>query len=668
MQRATRTAFALFATSIVLTACGGGDHDAEAPLNTDYSALRVAQSREGALVQAANTDALLDPLKNGVRMSLDPGPVPASAGLNAPLANGESTFSRTTVQVDGVDEADLLKYDGRYMYIVKPEAVPASLTLPVPGMTRNVLKIVKTNTQDATLEVASEFTIPGEQSTLPQIYQLQTASGETEFIAAVSQNYQGWMLPQPHVTSLVVQPDRTKLQLIDVRDAYNVGQAWEVELDGWLRASRKIGDTLYLVNSYRPRLTGLQLPAETQKQREANERRVRTATAVDLLPKARINGGSQQALANASDCVVAADLQANEAYTDLVVITAVDLRQRRIADVACVSTNINGVYVSKNSIYVGGEGTATTPNGAVSTVLHKFALAEGNVAYRASGTVGGRLGWANAAYFMDEHDERLRVVTSQTAANGHELHRLSILEETSNQKLALLSILPSQAHPEPLGKPGEQIHAVRFHGDRGYVVTARITDPLYVLDLSDAHEPFIAGSLELPGFSTYLKPLDAEQRLLLAIGRQTDAAGVPQGVKLELFDVARLDQPKLLATRQFGEAGSWSDAVSEPHALAVLSVDKRHRIALPIDVFATPHPIQTNRFLWTYSGVHLLEVDAGVATPTLRYQGVIKTEESSDPSSYPRYAFPRRNVLHGDSVFGVHGDGFIASKWDAVRP
>jgi len=669
MQRAPRTAFALFATSIVLTACGGGDdHEPEAPLNTDYSSLRVAQSRNGALVPVKEPNALLNPLKNGVRLSLDPGPVPATAGLNAPLANGESTYSRTTVQVDGVDEADLLKYDGRYMYVVKPEAVPASLTVPVPGMTRNVLKVVKTNPADATIEVTSEFTIPGEQSTLPQIYQVQSAAGTAEYIAAVSQDFSGWLLPQPHVASLVVQPDRTRVQLLDVRDAYNVAQTWEIELDGWLRASRKIGDTLYLVNSYRPRLAGLDLPAETQQKREANERRVRNANATDLLPKFRVNGGAQQSLANASDCVIAADLQTNEAYTDLVVITALDLRERRVADVACVSTNINGVFVSKDSIYVGGEGLPTTPNGAAFTIVHKFGLADGAVAYRASGSVGGRVGWANASYFMDEFEQRLRIVTSQAAATGHDLHRLSILEETSNHALELVSILPSPEHPEPLGKPGEQVHAVRFHGKRAYVVTARVTDPLYAIDLSDPHEPFIAGSLELPGFSTYLKPLDAEQRLLLAIGRQTNSDGVPQGMKIDVFDVARLDQPKLLGTQLFGEAGSTSDAVSEPHALSVLSVDKRHRIALPIDIYATPHPTQAGRFVWTYSGVHLLEVDATTAVPTLRYQGAIKTEESSDPSNYPRFAFPRRNVIHGESVFGVHGDSFIASRWNTVRP
>ena len=78
-----------------------------------------------------------------------------------------------------------------------------------------------------------------------------------------------------------------EFQLLDVRDPFNVSQAWQIELDGWLRGSRKIGDTLYLVTSYRPRLSGLVLPADTTEIREANERRIRGASGADCPIDAR---------------------------------------------------------------------------------------------------------------------------------------------------------------------------------------------------------------------------------------------------------------------------------------------------------------------------------------------------------------------------------------------
>jgi hypothetical protein len=663
MNVSIRAAVSLLVISSVLAACGGDSgSDVDASLDTDYSALRIAVSREGALIPAATNDALLRPVRNGVRLSLNPGLSPAVAGLTAPMAGGQTTYSGTTVQVEGVDESDLVKYDGRHIFTVRPEAVPTK-----PGFTRNVLRIARTNPATATLEVTTEFDIAGEQSTLPSIYQLQAANGAAEFIAAVSQDYQGWLSAQPQATSLVVWPDRTKIQLLDVRDPYNVSQAWEIELDGWLRGSRKIGDTLYLVNSYRPRLSGLTLPAETETIKQTNERRIRAATANDLLPKYRVNGGAAQLLATPGDCVIAADLAANEAYTDLLVITAIDLSERRVTDVTCASTNVSGVYVSNDTLYVGGEGLPTTPDGPAFTMLHKFALQDGNVSYRASGAIGGRIGWVNASYFMDEHEDYLRVVSSQHSASGNDIHRLSVLRETTNHTLTPTAILPSPEHPQPVGKPGEQVHAVRFVGERAYIVTARVTDPLYVIDLADPFEPFIAGSLEIPGVATYLRPFAADnQTLLLSIGRETDAAGLPQGVKIELFDVSDLAEPASLGRYVVGAPGSSSEAIGDPHALTVLSLPvmpgepARHRIALPIDVFAWVGAKSS----WSFSGLHLLEIDGNGTQPAqLRFRGVIRTEESSGPGAYPPYVTPRRGVLHDNAVYAVHGDAYASRFW-----
>jgi hypothetical protein len=663
MNLFVRTGPLLFTLSVALAGCGGGsDASSAAPLNTDYSKIKAAASRDGALVYAKNADALLTPLRNGVRLSLNPGPTPAIAGLTAPNTATQLPYSATTIQVDGVDEADLVKFDGRYIYSVRPVVVPAK-----PGITRNVLKIAKTNPANATLEVTTEFEIAGEQSTLPVIYEVQSEEDATQFIAAVSQNYGGWLSQQPQATSLVVLPDRTRVQLLDVRDPYNVSQTWEVELDGWLRGTRKIGNTLYLVNSYRPRLSGLTLPADTQEKKEANERRIRGASAQELLPKVRVNGGAAQALTTPGDCVIAADLKSEEAYSDLLVITSVDLSTRAIRDTECVSTNINGLYVSRDSLYVGGEGSPGTPDGAAFTVLHKFALEQSGVTYRASGVVGGQLPWWNAAYFMDEHEERLRILTSQHSISGNAIHRLSVLEETTSHGLALTAILPSAKHPEPIGKPGDQVHAVRFLGARAYVVTARAVDPLYVIDVSDPLEPFIAGEVEVPGFATHLQPLQVgNSELLLSIGRQTSPTGAPQGVKLELFDVSDIELPRSLGGHVFGDGGSSSEAISDPHVLTVLRVpgeQESHRIGLPIDVYAN----SGGQYRWDYSGFHFLEVSSVGGSPQLHVQGVLKTEESSSPGSYPSYVVPRRVVMQGESVYGVHGGVYVSSRWDHVK-
>jgi hypothetical protein len=530
-------------------------------------------------------------------------------------------------------------------------------------MTRNVLKIAKTNPADATLEVTTEFVIAGEQSTLPVIYQVQDEEGAAQYIVAISQDFGAWTLPQPLLTTLVVNPDRTRIQLLDVRDPYNVSQAWEVELDGWLRASRKIGSTLYLVNSYRPRLAGLAWPTDTEEKRQANERRVRNAGAQDLMPKVRINGGLAQQLATPGDCVIAADLASEEAYTDLLVITTVDLNERKVSDIDCVSTNVNGLYVSQDSLYVGGQ-ASPQPHGVPITVLHKFALEANGVSYRATGGVPGHLPWTNASYFMDEYEGRLRVVTSREGFAGTQLHHLSILEEAANHHLEILSMLPSPEHPEPIGKPGDQVHAVRFMGDRAYVVTARTIDPLYVIDVSDPFEPFIAGELEVPGTSTHLEPLSVDDAdLLLSIGRRLGPAGTPLGMKVELFDVSDISLPRSLGAHVVGDGLSSSEAIGDPHALTVMTVPGEqvsHRVGFPADVYAE------GSGQWAYSGFHFFEVSGVGGSPALHVQGVIKTDESSGPGAYPKYVAPRRVVMHGDAVYGVNGGTYTSSPWDHI--
>jgi hypothetical protein len=534
-----------------------------------------------------------------------------------------------------------------------------------------VLTVARTEPATAGTQVVSEFTVPGEQTGLPQLYQLQSEQGSAEFLAAISQDYRGW-LGGPALDVLALQPDRTRIQLLDVRDPANVSQAWELQLDGWLRASRKIGDTLYLVNSYRPRLTGMQLPADTDENKRANELRVRNASAADLLPGYRANGGARQQLLDPGDCVLAADLGANDAYADLVVITAVDLSARRITDVNCVSTNVNGVYVSLDSLYVGGESGVSIP-GTGRTVLHKFALNDGDISYRASGAVSGFIGWQNASYFLDEHDSHLRILTSEfSGLNGGDFtHRLHVLREAPNKALNVIATLPNSQRPERIGKPGEQVHAVRFFGDRAYVVTARVVDPLYVLELSEPEDPVIAGTLEIPGVSTFLQPLGAGgAEVVLAVGGQTDGSGIRDGVKVELFDVRDILQPRSIGSRTFGRRSSSSEATSDPHALTLHSPSSdRVRFALPIDVFATARQDTAGVFDWTYSGSHLFEITGlNGGTPQLDFKGVIKTAEAdgSNPFPAPPYTIPRRAVMHDEAVFVIDGERFLGELWSGV--
>ena len=116
---------------------------------------------------------------------------------------------------------------------------------------------------------------------------------------------------------------------------------------------------------------------------------------------------------------------------------------------------------------------------------------------------------------------------------------------------------------------GERIYSVRFIGDRGYVSTFRQVDPLFVIDLADPAKPRVVGQLKVPGFSSYLQPLDATH--LLGVGRDVDpATGRVLGLQLSIFDVANPAKPARTATYTFAGDGwqSWSAALWDHHALS----------------------------------------------------------------------------------------------------
>ena len=131
-----------------------------------------------------------------------------------------------------------------------------------------------------------------------------------------------------------------------------------------------------------------------------------------------------------------------------------------------------------------------------------------------------------------------------------------------------------------LGK-GERIYAVRFVGDKGYVVTFRQVDPLYTLDLSDKRAPKVLGELKILGYSAYLHPVSDD--LLLGVGQDATEQGRRLGTQLSLFDVSDLRNPKRLAQSSLG-ANSSTTAEFDPHAF--LFWKPASLAVIPLSVYA----------------------------------------------------------------------------------
>ncbi len=129
----------------------------------------------------------------------------------------------------------------------------------------------------------------------------------------------------------------------------------------------------------------------------------------------------------------------------------------------------------------------------------------------------------------------------------------------------------------------ERIYAVRFIADRGYVVTFRQIDPLYVVDLSNPNAPTVAGELEMTGYSAYLHPVG--DGLLLGVGREATEWGGLLGTQVSLFDVSDANAPRLVDRFALeGDGGSeveWDHHAFlywEPEQVAVIPIQYSREI------------------------------------------------------------------------------------------
>ncbi|MBI2067211.1 MAG: beta-propeller domain-containing protein [Deltaproteobacteria bacterium] len=272
----------------------------------------------------------------------------------------------------------------------------------------------------------------------------------------------------------------------------------------------------------------------------------------------------------------------------LISILSFEMEQEK-PDLSARSVVIQGtnpiVSVNEESIYIG----TSLMRGDYSQIF-KFGLnKEGTeVSFEAAGMIPGHLSTAfvggeyNDQFSMDEYEGYLRVATTsgqlrRSGRSGTESSLFVLKQE--GEELKMVGTL-RDLHA------GEAIYAVRFVGDRGYVVTFKKIDPLFIIDLSNPENPEKVGELEVPGFSTYLKPLDEHH--LLTIGKEADdqeSFAWFLGVKLSLFDVSDPSKPQLVDSVVIGERGTESEALRDHRAFNYFS--ERNLLAIPVDLVVT---------------------------------------------------------------------------------
>ncbi|HUP30173.1 MAG TPA: beta-propeller domain-containing protein [Usitatibacter sp.] len=480
----------------------------------------------------------------------------------------------------------------------------------------------------------------------------------------------------------------TQVEILDISSPEQPVSRWRADIDGYIVSSRRVGSKLYLVSRFTPYLPGFTFNAYTPAQRAANDEILATVALDTMLPKARVTDGSLAAIVQAPQ-VYAPPLGSRKPTADLILITAIDLDQRRIVQSMAIAGPVETVYVSTDNLFVASSRTelrntfgTLLPEPPMSrTDMHQVRLGRESMSIVGSSTVEGYLAGNpdQAPFRLSEHQGKLRVVTTSSNGiwGGEQRNRLTILEPSTVAPglLKTLSWLPNANRPQSLGKPGEQLHGTRFVGDRLYAVTFKKVDPLYVVDLSNSSDPRIAGALEIPGFSEYLHPLP--NGLLLGFGKDTVPAldfgdggqfAWYQGLQMALYDVSDAGKPVEKQRLVIGKRGSQSALLQHHHAFSSLAMGPDlTRIAIPASVSDGYAPMYGSGpsapFPWAYSG--LLRFELRGSTPAdarLTAMEPLVSNRAIFGYPYPSYpAYPDPGATDGRSVLFPNGTVFVGN-------
>lgn len=647
-----------------------------AGVNVDGAAL--SQLSRPASSRAADRQLASFDTAGALKAYLDAGMLhvrPASSGSDFSASPPSApAYSTTNLQERDVDEADLVKTDGRLVYTFEHDT---------NGNPQPKIRVAIVGQDGWTIGMRGSVSLTGTWGTQYGSSQYNNVGlflhGDKLVSVAGTKPYGGgWGISGAWTRGTY------QVEVMNrATDSDLPATLWRAEIEGHVVATRRIGDRLYVISRYVPYLQGFYYGVSSEPYLAMNRERLAWARLEDLLPKMRINGVDAVA-AVAPSAVHAPPQGSRSPLADMILVTAIDVASPRVVQTMAIIGTIDTAYASTANLYLAssrGEyrntmgGLLPIEPAALRTDIHQIRLGADGMSIVASGTLEGFLGHEadKAAFRLSEHQGRLRAVSSSSTWWIGNKNRLTILEPSDFAPgvLRTVAILPNAQRPQAIGKPNEVLYGTRFVGDRLYAVTFKNIDPLYVIDLADARDPRIAGAVELPGFSDYLHPL--ANGLLLGFGKDAVPADVSgdgpfawyQGLQLTLFDVSDASRPRELQRAVMGKRGSDSALLKSHHALSVLpAADGSLAIAFPARIHDGSGPTYccspSSWYPWDYSGLLRFELRGTTAADaSLRALPALVTDRSNPatPSSW-NYSDPAASSAR--SVLFRNGTAYIA--------
>jgi uncharacterized secreted protein with C-terminal beta-propeller domain len=458
-------------------------------------------------------------------MVLSPAPESAN-GADGSSSQSASDYSATNIQVAGVDEADIVKTDGDYIYLVSGNRT--IIVKAYPGEEARVVSEIEAEGRPIGMFINGEKLVVFEEETRYYPYYDYDMPAVREESAAPGYDMMPYVSP------------KTSVKVYDVSDREDPRLQRAVSAGGQYVSSRMVGNYTYVV---------INEPVY-EEDGETN------------LP--RIYSGDAETEIPATDIYYSDVSDYYYMYTTIMAINTQNDDQEPTYETILLGASSN-LYVSLNNIYltfpVWGRGVGDFQRSSI----HRIHIDGAEIEYVASGEVPGMM---LNQFSMDEYDGCFRVATTtygRTSANN-----VYILDMALNMTGSLEGLAED-----------ETIYSARFMGERGYLVTFKQVDPLFVIDLSDPYNPEELGYLKVTGYSDYLHPYDENH--IIGIGKETTDAGEfawYQGVKISLFDVTDVKQPVEIAKLEIGDRGTDSTALRDHKAF--LFDKSRNLLVIPI--------------------------------------------------------------------------------------
>ena len=531
-----------------------------------------------------------------------------SAVLNEEAASAED-FSKTNVQVEGVDEADIVKTDGNFIYYLTNSA----LTITDVNSVKLVSKVEFDNKEFEPQEIFLKDN---------KIVIIGITNRETE-----EKNIANTELYYP------TNETYTVAKIYNIDDRENPKLERTVEIEGYYLSSRMIGDNVYLIsNKYIYAYLCKDYKQSQLDEEEFKPQYIDTATGEEIK-------------SIGFDCIYYIPEFEDTNYLN---IAAFNITNNKPANITSYLGGGSQVYSSATNLYITRTKYNYDDGSEINTEIYKFNLKDATCTFSKTGKVPGSV---LNQFSMDEKDGYFRIATTDSTSWSSESNTNNLY--VLNENLEIVGKVEGLA-------PGERIYSVRFMGNRAYMVTFVQTDPLFVIDLSDPTNPTVLGELKIPGYSKYLHPYDETH--LIGFGENTKVVNygygdqvVTDGMKIALFDVTDPNNPTEMYSVNIGEEGTYSELLNNHKAL--LFSKEKNIIAFPISITGEDYEV-------TFQGaiVYGLSLENG-----FEEKGRITNIENDINKYYPRNSI-QRIIYINDTLYTLSRNLIKATDMNTMEP